>query len=784
MCDLLAPAKPGEKSYQELVKLIQDHLAPKPSEIVQRFKFNNGFRTEGESVADFVAALRNLAEHCEYGDTLETMLRDRIVCGIRDEKIQRRLLVEKKLTFLKAYEIATAMEVTMKNMTVLQESKESESVNKITVQAEGTDGRHIPRRSVCFRCGGNHSAQTCRFKDLNCYHCQQKGHIADRCPNRIKNQSRGEKQDVQPNKHDQRGYSGKQRSGNLHQLEDVVNVFDEDAGEEGDVYGELFCVNSGRGHNPYKVTVLVNGVNVTMEIDTGASTTVVDEKTFHTLSLNKAVNTALRTYTGEMIPVVGECELEVEYDGFKGLLPAVVIRGDGPCLIGRNWLQHISLNWSEIFHLSAMDKDLNEMLETHASIFQGGLGKVAGVKAKIYVDSTERPRFLKSRPVAYALREKIETELDGLVKEGTIEPVEFSEWATPIVPIVKEEGTIRICGDYKQTINQAAKLDNYPIPKIEDLYATLGGDMEFTKLDLSQAYQQLELDEESKKYATINTHKGLFRYNRLPYGIASAPGIFQGTIESLLQGIPQVVVTGKTRDKHLENLKEVLTRLDKAGIRLKLKKCVFLQNQVIYLGHRINRDGIQPIEGKVRAIREAPAPSNVKELQAFLGMLNYYACYLPNLSTILAPLHELLAKDCKWTWGKRQVEAFNRAKDMLNSSDLLVHYDPSKELVLSCDAWPYGLGAVLSHIIDGKERPISYASRTLSPAERNYAQLDKEGAAVIFGLKKFHQYLCGQKFKIFMDHKPLLGLFKADKAVPTNHGITKNSKMGPTSSSL
>ena len=174
-----------------------------------------------------MAALRNLAK---YGDTLETML-----CGIRDEKIQRHLLVEKKLTFQKAYEIATAMEATMKNMTVLQESKESESANKLTVQAKGTDGHPIPRRSACFRYGGNHSAQICRFKDLNCYFCQPNGHIADKCPNRKNNQSSGEKQDVQPNRSDQRGYSGKQRSGNLHQLEDIVNVFDEDVGEEGDV---------------------------------------------------------------------------------------------------------------------------------------------------------------------------------------------------------------------------------------------------------------------------------------------------------------------------------------------------------------------------------------------------------------------------------------------------------------------------------------------------------------------------------------------------------------------
>ena len=176
--------------------------------------------------------------------------------------------------------------------------------------------------------------------------------------------------------------------------------------------------------------------------------------------------------------------------------------------------------------------------------------------------------------------------MDRLVQEGTLEPVEFSEWATPIVPIVKEDGTILICGEKKQRINQVAKLDNYPIPKIEDLYATLGEGMEFTRLDLSQAYQELELDKDSQEYTTINTHKVLFKYLRLPFGISSAPGIFQLNIESLFQGIPQVIVridnilvTGKTRQNHLEHLKEVLTRIDKAGIWLKLKKCVFYKTR-------------------------------------------------------------------------------------------------------------------------------------------------------------------------------------------------------------
>ncbi|CAG2233162.1 Uncharacterized protein K02A2.6 [Mytilus edulis] len=164
------------------------------------------------------------------------------------------------------------------------------------------------------------------------------------------------------------------------------------------------------------------------------------------------------------------------------------------------------------------------------------------MKAKIYVDESAVPKYFKARPLPYALKDKVEMELERLEKEGQIQQVEFSDWAAPIVPVVKENGSIRICGDYKVTVNAVSKLDNYPIPKTEDLYATLGGGQEYTKLDLNQAYQQIELDEDSKRYVTINTHKGLFRYNRLPYGVASSPGIFQRTLENVVQGIANVLV--------------------------------------------------------------------------------------------------------------------------------------------------------------------------------------------------------------------------------------------------
>ena len=400
-------------------------------------------------------------------------------------------------------------------------------------------------------------------------------------------------------------------------------------------------------------------------------------------------------------------------------------------------------------------------------MFQEGLGKITGVKARIEVHTDAKPRYFKPRPVPYALRNKIEAELERLQSDNIVEPVKFSEWAAPIVPVLKPDGSVRICGDYKVTVNKVSQLDNYPIPSLEDLYAKLSGGKFFTKLDLSHAYEQICLDEASKKYTTINTHKGLFCYNRLCYGISSAPGIFQRVMEQLLADIPKLVVriddilfAGESLAENLHILEEVLQRLSKAGIRLKKSKCVFLSTQVTFCGHIVDKDGLHTCKNKVEAIEKAPAPKNVTELRSYLGLLNFYGKFLRNLSSILAPLHQLLKKDAKWVWKVNQQRAFNKTKEMLQSATVLTHYDDKKGLLLSCDASPYGLGAVLSHRMpDGSEKPISFASRSLAPAEKNYSQLDKEGLTVVFAVKKFHQYLFGRRFSIFTDHKPLLGLF-------------------------
>ena len=313
------------------------------------------------------------------------------------------------------------------------------------------------------------------------------------------------------------------------------------------------------------------------------------------------------------------------------------------------------------------------------------------------------------------------------------------------------------------------------MPKAEDIFSTLIGGEKFTKLDLSQAYLQLPLDEESQKLTTISTHKGLFQYTRLPYGIASAPAIFQMTMDKILQGLngvscylDDILVTGKDDTEHLTNLQRVFERLQEYGVQLKKSKCSFMSKSVEYLGYKIDANGLQTTPQKVEAIQQAPHPKNVQQLRSFLGLVHYYGKFIPNLATVTEPLNQLLHKNIKWHWSTDCKTAFAQLQTALSSSPILVHYDPNSPLRLACDASAYGVGAVISHIMpDESEKPIAFASCTLTKAERNYSQLEKEALSIIFGIQKFHQYLYGRKFTLVTDHKPLVTILNPRKGIPS-----------------
>ena len=363
----------------------------------------------------------------------------------------------------------------------------------------------------CFRCGGKYSPSGCWARSVQCYKFHNKGDLAKMCDKKGK---------IQPTRYlevDSPRSTTKEQSG----------------------LGLYTLKSKGQGGSGFQVQLLLEGKPVSMEVDTGSAVSIVSKveykKWFKHLKL-QPTQFHLKTYSGESLSLLGEIRVAVKYQTQEMQLPLVVAQGKNPVLLGRNWLEKLNLDWSTIFKVSHAPA-VENILVKYEALFEKGYGHIKLYKASIQVREGAQPQFLKARPVPYALKEKVEQELQRLEDEGIIYKVSQSDWAAPVVLVPKKDGSLRMCGDYKMTVKQCADVDQYPLPNTETFFATLAGGQVFSKIDLSHAYQQVELDEDSQKYLTINTHKGLYRYKRLPFGVSSAPAIFQRIMDQLLQGV-------------------------------------------------------------------------------------------------------------------------------------------------------------------------------------------------------------------------------------------------------
>lgn len=326
--------------------------------------------------------------------------------------------------------------------------------------------------------------------------------------------------------------------------------------------------------------------------------------------------------------------------------------------------------------------------------------------------------------------------------------------------------------DFRVSLNKVIDSDHYPLPHIEDIITSMSRKTVFTILDLRGAYQQLELFEESKVYFTINTHVGLFRFNKLTYGVKTAPSIFQRTMDEILRGISNVscyiddvIVAGIDFASCKRSVEDVLARLNSVNIRINCNKCKFFVHEVEYLGFLLTSQGIRPCPTKVDALRNAPVPTDVSKLKAYLGLLNFYRQFVPMQSSLLAPLYKLTKKGVPFEWSTECHKSFLESKRSLSEKSLRSYYDPHKQLVLSCDASCFGVGAVLSHTENDIDVPIAFASATLTSAEKNYPQVEKEALAIIFGVKRFHKFLFGRTFILYTDNMPLKTIFDPNKRI-------------------
>ncbi|XP_028416269.1 uncharacterized protein K02A2.6-like [Dendronephthya gigantea] len=536
------------------------------------------------------------------------------------------------------------------------------------------------------------------------------------------------------------------------------------------VYGEEN--NVGKDKEALAVVNIWDG-NVRVKLDTGAEVNVMPDRVYQQLveknDGTKSVqlkNTAIKLtgYGGAEIPVKGTCILPCTYKTQQIMSKFFVVETNYRTVLSLETCKQ--LNLIRVMHSLVVDNlvsgcSTEQIKENYSKVFHG-LGKLEECY-QMQLDPKAVPVAQAPRKIPATLRVKLKQELDQMEEEQVIVKVdEPTDWVHNPVIVEKPNGKFRVCLDPRE-LNKYLKREQYQLPMWEEISSRLYGARFFSTLDANQGYWQISLDHESSRLTTFNTPFGRYRFLRMPFGIHSAQEVFHKRVNRLyedLEGvetdIDDILVWGRTIEEHDQRLQAALDRTKSIGMTLNPDKCTFRVTEVTYFGHKLTAEGIRPDQTKIEAIINMPAPQDKAGVQRLLGMVNYLAKFIPEMSEITAPLRELLKINVPWHWTTKHATAFQKIKEILSTDRVLRYYDVTKPVVLQTDASKKGLGAVL--LQDGF--PVAYASRTMTTTQERYAQIEKELLAVVFACERFHQYIYGKTVEVHSDHKPLESILK------------------------
>ena len=755
--------------YETVTKKFEAYFNVRRNKIFERARFNLRKQEEGESVDQFITSLYRLAEHCDYGTLKNELIRDRIVVGLRDAKISEKLQLDPALTLEGAVTQARQKEAVHEQQSIVRSHVQSE--NKVdTVKFRQKQGQNKQRRQArdkprnqngdkCTRCGAvpSHSRNKCPAKDSKCRGCGIKGHWVRFCLSKKVHEV-----------DDRDGRSG------------VYLGSDEESGEylrtietSDNDCAVLETINSDSGNEPWTIDLKVGPVCIRFKIDCGADVTVISENMYLKLGKLPLEKSSKRLYGPGNVPlnVMGSFTAKLETNVSSAVERIYVVKGLDRCLLGRPAIT--KLNLLELKYPSASVSEvitLESVKEKYPNLFRE-LGEMSG-EYHITLKEGAKPYALSvPRRVPIPLLPQVKQELENMEKTDVIFRVDQpTDWCAGMVVVPKPNGKIRICVDLSR-LNENVKRENFPLPSIDQSLGLLSGAKYFSKIDLNFGFWQTKLSDDSKLLTTFITPFGRFAFNRLVMGLSSSSEYFQKRMTQLVDSIDgvlcqtdDILVFGRTETEHDERLHKVLSRLHEANLTINPAKCEFRKTTIKYLGHILGPNGVSADPDRVEGINQLEDPTDVHGVRRLLGMINQLGKFTPLLAEYSKPIRDLLSSKNEFYWGPDQQRSFDLIKQTLTNSPVLALYDPNRYTVLRTDASSYGLGcALFQKQDDGDMKPVSFASRALSPTEQRYSTIEKEALGVTYGCEKNRDFLIGKMFHIETDHQPLISLLGGHK---------------------